>query len=185
MRIRLCICALLISTCSLWCLGMYAQKAGAVNPYTTELKVQYDDVRRNIIESAEKMPEDNYDFRPTQSVRTFRQLIGHLIDDQYAICALARGEPNPQGPAQKMERNGGSKAALVAGLRNSFEYCDALYGRLTDAIAAERVQSYDGTMQPRIQLLMIHTNHTNLHYGNMIVYLRVNGLVPPSTAQNK
>jgi uncharacterized damage-inducible protein DinB len=157
----------------------------STNPYTAELKVQYRDVRRDLIESAETMPANKYDFRPTPDVRSFGQLVGHLIDDEYAICALAREERTSRDPSESAERAGGSKDQLVQGLRKAFEYCDAVYEPLTDVTAAQRVRSYDGTMQPRIQLLMINTHHANVHYGNVIVYLRMNGIVPPSTARTK
>jgi uncharacterized damage-inducible protein DinB len=155
------------------------------NPYTAELQVQYRYVKSDLIDSAEEMPADKYDFRPVAGVRTFGQIVGHLIDDQYAICALARGEKVPRDPNESAERAGGTKDQLVQGLRRAFEYCDAIYDPLTDVTAAERIRSYDGTMQPRIQLLMINTNHANLHYGNVIVYLRMNGIVPPSSKRNR
>jgi len=159
------------------------QQSDRTNPYTSELKVQYTDIRRDIIESAEKMPEEKYNFRPASEVRSFGQLVEHLVDDQYALCALARGEKNPHKPEQGVGRSAYSKVQLVQALRKAFEYCDAVYEPLTDATASQRIQSYDGTMQPRIQLLMINTHHAYLHYGNMIIYLRMNGLVPPSTAR--
>lgn len=157
----------------------------STNPYTAELQAQYRDVKRDLIASAEEMPADKYDFRPVAGIRSFGQIVGHLIDDQYAICGLAREERVPRDPSESAERTGGSKDKLVQGLRKAFEYCDGVYDPLTDVTAAQRVRSYDGTMQPRIQLLMINTNHANLHYGNVIVYLRMNGVVPPSTTRTK
>ena len=157
----------------------------SANPYTAELQVQYRDVKRDLIDSAEEMPAEKYDFRPVEGVRTFGQIVEHLIDDQYAVCALIREERTPRNPNDSAERAGGTKDKLVQGLRKAFEYCDSIYDPLTDVTAAQRVRSYDGTMQPRIQLLMINTNHANLHYGNVIVYLRMNGLVPPSSKRNR
>src|SRR5581483_149380 len=184
MRARRIGYASLISLLFLFPEALQGQDATA-NPYTAELKVQYKDVRRDLIESAEEMPAQKYDFRPTPEVRSFGQLVGHVTDDQYAICALARGERNPRNSNESAERAGGSKSELVEALRKAFEYCDTIYETLTDASAAQRVRSYDGTMQPRMQLLTINTNHANVHYGNVIVYLRMNGLVPPSTSRRK
>lgn len=148
----------------------------AQNPLTADAKAVYTEAKNNILRSAEKMPEENYSFRPTPKVRTFGQVLGHLAEDQYFFCATIKGEQK----AVDVEKTKTSKADLIAALRDAFSYCDAVYDGLTDATVVQTVAM--GSSRPtKLRLLWENTAHDNLHYGNLITYLRIKGLVPPST----
>jgi uncharacterized damage-inducible protein DinB len=133
-------------------------------------------VKNNVLRSAEKMPEDQYGFKPTPDVRSFGQLVGHIADANNNFCAAALGVPNPNPGIEKSKT---TKADLVAALKGAMEFCDKAY-EISDAQAAEIVQ-FRNQERSRLGLLQFNSFHTNLHYGNMVTYLRLKGIVPPSS----
>ncbi len=130
-----------------------------------------------VMKSAEEMPEENYAYKPTADVRSFGQLVGHVADAQYEFCGpiLADGTKAPD-----VEKTKTSKADLVQALKAAFAYCEKAYDGMTDARAVETVKFF-GFEMPKLELLNINTAHTDEHYGNMVTYLRMKGLVPPSS----
>src|SRR5215212_5039341 len=89
-------------------------------------------VKDNIQRSADKMPEDQFAFKPSEDVRSFGQLVGHVADAQYSFCSAAMGEKNPGLGIEKSKK---TKAELVSALKDAFAYCDKAYAGLTDANA--------------------------------------------------
>ena len=146
------------------------------NPLSTEAKQAYTTVKNYILQSAEKMPEENYSFKPAPRVRTFGQILGHVAEEQYIYCGAAKGEQK----AADVEKTKTSKADLLAALTESFAYCDTAYDSLTDATAVEMVKR-GKRQRTRLWILWGNTVHDNQHYGNLVTYLRIKGLVPPST----
>jgi len=161
---------------SLFLLGGCAA-VSAQNPMTEGQKFLHDMVKNNILRSAEKMPEENYAFRPTPEVRSFGQLLGHIADAQYMFCSAVLGKPTP---APGVEKTKTSKADLIAALKEAFAYCDSAYAGMTDAKLAETVKFF-GREQARATVLSFNTAHNNEHYGNIVTYLRMKGIVPPSS----
>ena len=151
--------------------------AAQTNPLSTGNKALYTNVKNNVIKAAEKMPEANYSFKPTDSVRSFGQLVGHVADAQYLFCSIALGEKNP---APGIEKGKTSKADLVQALQDAFSYCDKAYDGMTDAHAAELVKMF-GRDAPKLTVLSVNSAHTDEHYGNMVTYMRMKNLVPPSS----
>jgi uncharacterized damage-inducible protein DinB len=134
-------------------------------------------VSRNAVEAAEKMPEAEFAFQPSKEVRTFGGFIGHIANSEFGYCARAKGEANPN--KEDFEKVAG-KAALVAGIKAAAAYCDGVYKAATDASLSEMV-TMGQSQQPRGQILVQNISHTNEHYGNLVTYMRLKGLVPPST----
>jgi uncharacterized damage-inducible protein DinB len=141
-------------------------------------------IRRNLAEAAESMPADEYSFKPTPQVRSFGELIGHVASGNFFFCSQARGEKSPA--SENYEKTATDKAALVKALNDSLAYCDEAYAATTDAnfntlvaIAGPKPGGQSG----RGAVLIFNTAHNNEHYGNMIVYMRLKGHVPPSTAR--
>lgn len=155
--------------------------AFAQNPISGGQKFLYTMVKNNIVRSAEKMPEANYSFKPTPEVRSFGQLIGHVADSQYLFCSAVLGKPNP---APGIEKGKTAKADLVQALKDAFAYCDAAYDGLTDAQAGALVKFF-GADQAKTTVLAFNTAHDNEHYGNIVTYLRMKGIVPPSSEQRQ
>jgi uncharacterized damage-inducible protein DinB len=134
-------------------------------------------VARNVVEAAEKVSEADYGFAPAKEVRTFGGFVGHIANSAFGYCARAKGEANPN--KDDFEKVTG-KAALVAGLKAAVAYCDGVYKAQTDASLAELLPGGQ-TPQPRGQVLVQNISHDNEHYGNLVTYMRIKGLVPPST----
>ena len=150
----------------------YAQTA---NPLSTEVKGSYTNIKNNFTKAAEKMTEENYAFKPTPEVQSWGQRVAHIADANMRTCAAIKGEQKTLGAASKT-----SKADLVAALKESFAYCDAIYDAMTDADAITMVT---GGRAPRSKLSMLWgvVSHDNEVYGSMGVYMRLKGVVPPSS----
>jgi uncharacterized damage-inducible protein DinB len=151
----------------------------AENPLTSWNKIAYARVRGILVRSAEKMPEENYGFKPVDTVRSYGQIIGHLADAQYLFCSLALGE---KGPGLDIEHTKTSKADLVAALNTAFAYCDKAYDSMTDASAVQTIKLF-GNDAPRMSALIVNNMHNMEHYGNLVTYMRIKGIVPPSSEQ--
>jgi uncharacterized damage-inducible protein DinB len=147
------------------------------NPLSAHNRLIYRGTKAILLRSAEKMPEENYNFKPTDAVRSFGQVVGHVADSQYAFCSVVLGEKNP---APKVEKTKTSKADLVAALRDAFAYCDKGYDGMTDAAAAEMVKLM-GRDTPKLGALTTNNLHTVEHYGNLVTYLRMKNIVPPTS----
>jgi uncharacterized damage-inducible protein DinB len=146
------------------------------NPLSADVRRDYLTVRDYFIRAAEKMPETDYGFRPTPEVRSFGQQVAHVADDQYNLCAPAKGETR-KAAYKEIENTLSTKADLVAALKQAFAYCDGAYDALTDASGADLVAGG----KTRFAMLNWNLWHTWEHYGNVVVYLRMKGLVPPSS----
>jgi uncharacterized damage-inducible protein DinB len=139
------------------------------------LKSAYTRIKTNYIKAAEKMPEENYSYKPVDAVETFGQRIAHIADPQLMSCSGMTGE-RKTGTAKTKT----AKADLVAALKESFDACDKAVDALTDANAMEPV-TYGRGQQPRIAALYGIVVHANEVYGAMGVYMRLKGIVPPSS----
>lgn len=154
-----------------------AAAAAQDNPLSAFNKRSYGQIKDWVLRSAEKMPGENYNFKPTEAVRSYGQIVGHVADVQYAFCSAVLGEKNP---APGIEKNKTSKADLIAALKDAFAYCDKAYNGLTDASAAQIVKLF-GNDLPKLSVLSTNVAHGALHYGNLTTYLRLKNIVPPSS----
>jgi uncharacterized damage-inducible protein DinB len=141
-------------------------------------KKAYGYLKDVLLRSAEKMPQENYAFKPTETVRSFGQILGHVADSQYYFCSKVLGEKDPD---PKIEQTKTSKADLITALKGAFAYCDKAYDGITDASAAETVKTFGGEDTPKKDVLTINNMHTVEHYGNLVTYLRLKNIVPPSS----
>jgi uncharacterized damage-inducible protein DinB len=159
--------------------GAWAQTGVTVviNPMVASSKVFYENAKRDILRSAEKMPEDKYAFKPTDSVRSYGQVLAHVADGQYEFCGAAAGNHDDKG----IEQSAKTKAAIVAALKSAFAYCDDIYAGMTDGKAAELIPAFGGAKITRLSMLDFNVSHTMEHYGNIVTYLRIEGIVPPSS----
>ena len=149
------------------------------NPFSTYNKIFFTRMKTILVSSAEKMPEENYNFKPTEAVRSYGQIVGHLADAQYNFCAMSLGETNP---GLKIEETKSSKADLVAALKGALAYCDKAYDTMTDVSGLQTVKMF-GMDMPKFGVLNINNAHDMEHYGNLVTYMRIKGIVPPSSAQ--
>lgn len=164
----------------IWMLSMSALAAGqsaSSNPQLASAKMFYDLVKSNVLKAAEKMPEDKYAYKPSPDVRSYGQLIGHVADAQYFMCGAAK---EGKGPAKGVEKSMTKKADLIKALQEAYAYCDSTYASLTDATSADMIP-FIGPEKTKLSVLSFNTAHTFEHYGNIVTYLRMNGIVPPSS----
>jgi uncharacterized damage-inducible protein DinB len=154
-----------------------AAPALPTNPLIAHNKLIYLGVKAILLSSAQKMPEESYGFKPTEAVRSFGQIVGHVADSQYAFCSTALGE---KAPAHDVEKSKTSKADLIAALQEAFAYCDRAYAAMTDASATEMTKLM-GRDTPKLGALTTNSLHSVEHYGNLVTYLRMKNIVPPSS----
>jgi uncharacterized damage-inducible protein DinB len=142
------------------------------------IKTLYTTVRGYVVAAAEAMPEEHYGFKPTPDVRSFGQLLGHIANANYNFCAAPKKVASPN--KSDIEKTATTKTAIVAAVKESFAFCDSAY-EIADAGLTEMVKSGQrevGAGYP----LTFNIAHNFEHYGNIVTYMRLKGLVPPSSA---
>ena len=164
----------------LWTVTLLAASVGGAlyaqdNPFSADTKGSYTGIKNTLMKAAEKMPEANYSFRPVPEVRTYGEIIGHIADVQIMLCGLAKGEQKSAVSTGKT-----SKADLTAALKESFDYCDGVYNSMTDAAGAQKVKMF-GREMTKLGVLNFNVTHDNEMYGTAVAYLRMKGIVPPSS----
>lgn len=154
----------------------------APGPVGTAVGLQrtYGQVKTSITMSAAKMPEEDYFFKPTPDIRGYGQLWCHVADAQFNMCAGAKAVPNPRQGQPSFEELK-TKADVVKAVADSFAFCDDVFSSLTDASAAEMISNGRGGQQSRASALLGVLTHGSEMYGIGTVYLRLKGLVPPTT----
>ena len=177
--------ALVLAAVAFSATGALAQAPVVSDPsnlirFSRGVKTRYDNIKRDIVEAAEAVPEGEYSFRPTSQVRTFGQIIGHVADSQNFFCGVAAGS-NPEY-TDAIEQSTTSKAALVKALKDSVAKCDEIYTKTDAANALAIVPAGKGDAL-RGLMLLDNVSHDNEHYGNIVTYMRLKGHVPPSTAR--
>ena len=158
-------------------LGTASASAQGANPLSATARAQFTGISGFVTRSADKIPENLYSFRATPEVRTIAELFGHIADAYFAMCSAASGSQPPQ---QSFEKTATTKAALVKALAEGVSYCESVMTGMTDQKGAETVPFYFGPT-PRLGVLFFVTTHTYEHYGNLVTYMRLNKIVPPSS----
>ena len=176
MRLSLLCCAALLLTVPA---ATFAQNA---NPLTANAKIQFGALTGFVIRSAEKVPEDLYSFRATPEVRSMAELFGHVADAMFSMCSTAAGTKPPRTGIEKVVT---AKPALIAVLKEGVAYCNTVYDGMTDQRGStETVPFYFGPT-PRLSVLYFVVTHTYEHYGNLVTYMRLKNIVPPSSEPAK
>jgi uncharacterized damage-inducible protein DinB len=150
----------------------------------TMTKTMHGTIRRNIAEAAEAMTADDFAFKPTPQVRSFGELIGHVIFANYLMCSQAAGQKSPAATNYATVTD---RAVLIKGLNDALAYCDTTYAGTTDANFSQPVKVAGPgnrmTDATRGSVLSFNVTHNNEHYGNVVLYMRLRNKVPPSTAR--
>lgn len=145
------------------------------NPFSADARQTYALIKDHLLKAANKMPEEAYPFRTTPKVRSFAEMIAHVADAQLRMCGVVKGESPTANAASKR-----SKAELVSALKASFDYCDPIYETMTDSAGAATVKWARWDMS-KLGLLNWNISHDNEMYGIIAAFLRLKGLVPPSS----
>jgi uncharacterized damage-inducible protein DinB len=140
------------------------------------VRTVYEGVKNNVIRSGEMIPDAELSFKPVPEVRSFGQMLGHVANSNYSYCSTALGVENPNAGKDIEEIT--DKAALVQAVKDSFAHCDRAF-QMNDG---QVMQMTEGRT-PRMKLwyLVQVTSHGNEHYGNLVTYFRLKGMVPPSS----
>ncbi len=171
--------ALSMMSCSM-AMAQGGPAAGGSPPAGPAAEVQrsYAALKANILKAADKMPAESYSYKPTPEIRTFARVVNHITEAQSHACAAANGtsfSTIPPAPAETAD-----KASIVGALQGAFAACDKAYGALTDANIGEIVAA-GPAKRSRIGLLWGNVSHDNEQYATLALYLRLKGLVPPSS----
>lgn len=174
----------LVSTAVLF-LCLFTAVAGAAaqdktpsnDPIHSDLKRFYAGMKFIVLSSAERMPEKHYKYHPTKTVRSFGQIVGHIADSQFEMCSIALGE---KYVARNVEKSKSSKADLIASLKEGFAFCDRAYDGITEE-SAVKIVNFMGADTTQFGVLSANLTHTGLHYGNLITYMRMKNVVPPTS----
>lgn len=172
----------LAATLLLCAFGVSAQttSTNSKGPLVASSQGIFSVAKGDILKSMDKIPDDVWSFQPTPQVRTIGQLFAHIADGQYEFCSASAGAPVDKG----VEKNMKTKAEISAAVKEAFAYCDAQFAKMTDASAAELVPFF-GRKMARLAIMDFNTAHTMEHYGNLVTYMRIKGIVPPSSEGQK
>ena len=165
-----------LMTAALAC-SVYGQGRGGPVTTASDIKQKWNQIKNNLTQAADQMPESGYGFAPEGEPRSFAGWVGHVTDAQANSCGTVAGSPLQLNAAQMT-----TKADLVAALKKSIDACDPVYEAVTDANVNDSVPGRGGSMQPRLVALYGNIIHSNECYGAMAVYMRLQKLTPPSSA---
>lgn len=155
----------------------FAQAPAPVTGVGTS-KTVWETMSNYVIKSAELMPEADYSFKPAPTVRSFGEMLGHVAGAENMFCAAALGEtPKAEDDIEKTVKD---KAGLIAALKAAAQYCGRAYS-MTDAQATGMTKLFGGD-QSKYFALILNAAHVGEHYGNLVTYLRIKNMVPPSSA---
>ena len=157
------------------------QKASSMNMTVMGMSAVYNINKAYLLKTAEQVPAEMYSYKPTPEVRSLGAILGHVADSQKMFCAVAEGkaQPNEDAGSDKLT----DKAAIIKVLQDSFSYCDAVIAKTTDAdLMAPR--TIFGMKMNVAGVLTLNTSHDGEHYGNLVTYMRLNKMVPPSSQGN-
>ena len=161
--------------------GLLSAQDQPANPLIATSKAIFNITKGDVMGSLAKVGDDLWSYQPTKDVRTFGQLFAHIADAQYEFCGVAaEGKPIDKG----LEKSAKTKAEVAAALKDAFAYCDSAFAGLTDAKAAETVKFF-GMNITRLGAMDFNSAHNMEHYGNLVTYMRLKNIVPPSSEPRK
>jgi len=173
---------LLLGSLLLFLFAATAVLAQDKNPVTSVVKEILPRQQKNLVAAVEEMPADKFDFHPTEKQMTFGHLVLHIIESNNYLCSRIGDIPEVKAPVPLKESDG--KEKLVAGLKASFEFCTTALSKVDDSKLGDEVELFGGRKGSRAFALIVLTNDWADHYSSAAMYLRLNGLLPP-TAQPK
>jgi uncharacterized damage-inducible protein DinB len=173
---------ILVTAIALYPAGALAQSTSEQSGTVSTVRSGWNRVQRLVVASAESMPDANYSFKPTPEVRSFGELLGHLANEHYLACSPLRGEANPKDNVDFEKTT--AKAELIAALKASNAYCDAAYNSAKDDAKLTQPINPNRRDTP-LSLMLFNVTHDSEHYGNIVTYLRMKGIVPPSSQPSR
>jgi uncharacterized damage-inducible protein DinB len=149
----------------------------AQNPVSGGLRTLAATAAKNTVAAVETMPGDKFDFRPTPDQNSFGHLVAHMIDMNFRFCSMISGAEAPKTtPAKETD----AKESLVSALRASFDFCTQSLANVDDSKLGEQVPFFGGRLLPRGTIMLVFAQDYADHYSTAAMYLRLNGLLPPT-----
>jgi uncharacterized damage-inducible protein DinB len=147
---------------------------------TASLRIPYEATKGFILKSAEAIPEAKYSYQPTKDVRTVAQILGHIADANHMFCSAADGT---KAPEQSAEKTATTKADIQKALTDAFAHCDKVFSSLNDTTGAAEaiIVPINNMKTTKLGALSFDAAHNYEHYGNLVTYMRLNKIVPPSS----
>jgi uncharacterized damage-inducible protein DinB len=161
--------------------AILAAQSATKNPIVDTSKMVFGIAKNDVLKSADKIPDDLWSFKPAPDVRTVGQLFAHIADGQYEFCTAAAED---KMAPKDIEKTAKTKADIVAALKTAFAYCDSAYAKMTDATAGQMVDFF-GRKAARVGIMDFNSAHTMEHYGNLVTYMRIKKIVPPSSEKQQ
>ncbi|NIP94291.1 MAG: DinB family protein [Akkermansiaceae bacterium] len=151
----------------------------AQDPLVRSLEELAERYRQNMIATAQLLDDELYGFQPTEEVRSAGRILAHVANTEITFCALGAGEDRPTD--EDLEESRTTRAEIIAGLEEAAAYCERVYEALTDEeLSEERILF--GNPTTALGVLVFNASHTANHYGNLVTYMRLNGIVPPTSS---
>jgi DinB superfamily len=177
MKFTMCVALMALLTAA--AANAQAPAAGQKIDLAGGLQRAYAGIKTNLTEAANKLPDADYTYRPSPDIRPYGGQLAHVANSQFNTCAVAKGEPNPNGTVN-LETTKTARADIIKALADSFTYCDPVFASLTDQTALELVKQGQNEIARGAALSNLIA-HSNEEYGIITVYLRTKSIVPPST----
>ncbi len=152
------------------------------DPVTTALKMLLPRSQNNILGALEAMPADKFGYKPTPEQITFGHLAVHIVESNYGLCSKVADVPAPKVEELK---DTDSKDKLLAAAKASFEFCSEALGKMDDSKLGDEVELFGGRKFPRAMAALGLASGWADHYGAQAMYLRLNGILPPSAQKKK
>jgi uncharacterized damage-inducible protein DinB len=168
--------------CILLLLSATAVLAQDKNPVTSVAKEILPRQQKNLVAAVEEMPAGKFGYKPTEQQMTFGHLVLHIVESNNYLCSKIGDLPEVKAPVPLKESDGKDK--LVTALKASFEFCSTALGKVDDSKLGDEIELFGGRNGSRAFALIALTNDWADHYSSAAIYLRLNGLLPP-TAQPK
>ena len=168
--------------CVLLLLAASSLLAQDKNPVTSAVKEILPRQQKNLVGAADEMPAEKYNYKPTENQMTFGHLVLHVIESNHLLCLKLSDAPQPK-PATPLKETDG-KDKLVPALKASFDSCSTALGKIDDSKLADEVELFGGRKGSKAFALLALSGGWADHYSAAAIYLRLNGLLPP-TAQPK
>lgn len=166
---------------ALVCAAVVPAVAQEKNPVTSVVREILPRQQKNIVAAVEEMPADKFSFKPTADQMTFGKLVLHIAEGNNMFCSKIAGSAPPKSPELKETD---SKEKLLTALKGSFDFCETALAKMDDSKLGEKIEAFGGREAPMAWALIALSNSWADHYGAEAMYLRLNGLLPP-TAKKK
>ncbi len=162
------------------CASFAFAQGPAKDPVATSLRSLLQRSQNNTIGAVEAMPADKFSYKPTPEQMTFAHLVTHIIEFNNSICAKAADVPAPKVEESK---ESDSKDKLVAAVKASYAFCSEALGKMDDSKLGDSIELFGGHQAPRAMAALIAGSGWADHYATAAMYLRLNGVTPPSAQQ--